>query len=509
MAVKNTFGEQGKKIWEDIIKIGKNRNGEDFNEYENNEQWFKYNPKNKEEKNLKIGSLMKWAKEDNQELYCKLLNINDEEIDGVKNDLEATEKVFKLYPNWVFCKGVLYVFNQNTGVWEDNKTAYYDVIKRYTNALYVMTEFDGHWKISKSKSYGNTVSLMDKIPILLPTLCTNNNWIREKQNSSLGKILFNNGYYDFHKRLFYDRETYGFNPEILFMGKIHHDFTQFTDDELEYMEDIRHRFFHNTLGQEVGDYFILNLARGLAGDMMKRILFGLGGTNTGKTILCEALAASCGDYVGGFNAENLSYRNTSNDEAQIMRWALLLRYKRIIFSNEMKSNCDLNGNMIKKISSGGDTLIGRRHCQEEEEFNTHFLPICLANDLPKIKPYDDAVSGRVRVISYTKQFVEGEPSNELELKMDMNIKQEIKTLRFQRVFMGLLIRSYDTFHTDNNRVETEPAEVLAAKDEWVGKGSSPIESFFEDFEVTNNPDDYVRSKDIEEWLVQKQLGITM
>ena len=93
--------------------------------------------------------------------------------------------------------------------------------------------------------------------------------------------------------------------------------------------------------------------------------------------------------------------------------------------------------------------------------------------------------------------------------MDMNIKQEIKTLRFQRVFMGLLIRSYDTFHTDNNRVETEPAEVLAAKDEWVGKGSSPIESFFEDFEVTNNPDDYVRSKDIEEWLVQKQLGITM
>jgi len=353
------------------------------------------------------------------------------------------------------------------------------------------------------------VSLMDKIPILMPTLCTNNNWIREKQNSSLGKILFHNGYYDFHKRLFYDKDTYGFNPDVVFMGKIHHNFTSFTEEELEYMEDVRRRFFHNTLGEDVGDYLILNLARGLAGDMLKRILFGLGGTNTGKTILCEALMASCGDYVGSFNAENLSYRNTSNDEAQIMRWALLLRYKRIIFSNEMKSSSELNGNMIKKISSGGDTLIGRRHCQEEEEFNTHFLPICLANDLPKIKPYDDAVNGRVRVISYTKQFVDGEPSNELELKKDLNIKDEIATLKFQRVFLGLLIREYDHFHADCNRVETEPADVVRAKEDWVGQGSSPIESFFEEFEITNNPDDYIRSKEIEEWLVEKQLGITM
>ena len=77
---------------------------------------------------------MAWAKKDNPELYKKLLSIKDEEIDGVKNDLEATEKVYTLYPNWVFCKKVLHVFNQNPGLWEDNKTAYHDAIKRYTNA---------------------------------------------------------------------------------------------------------------------------------------------------------------------------------------------------------------------------------------------------------------------------------------------------------------------------------------------------------------------------------------
>jgi hypothetical protein len=38
----------------------------------------------------------------------------------------------------------------------------------------------------------------------------------------------------------------------------------------------------------------------------------------------------------------------SNDEAQIMRWSYLLRYKKIIFSNELKQECVLSGNIMKK-----------------------------------------------------------------------------------------------------------------------------------------------------------------
>jgi hypothetical protein len=103
------------------------------------------------------------------------------------------------------------------------------------------------------------------------------------------------------------------------------------------------------------------------GDIQKRILFGLGGTNCGKSIITTAIMLSCGDYVGSFNAENLAHKNNVDDEAKSMRWAMLLRYKRLIFSNEMKTKIVLNGNMIKKISSGGDTLIGRTHGKEELE----------------------------------------------------------------------------------------------------------------------------------------------
>ena len=67
MAVKNSFGETGKSIWEQICSSGDN-----YDSQKNNEQWYKYIPKNKDDKLVKFGSLVKWAKEDNLEKYEEL-----------------------------------------------------------------------------------------------------------------------------------------------------------------------------------------------------------------------------------------------------------------------------------------------------------------------------------------------------------------------------------------------------------------------------------------------------
>jgi phage/plasmid-associated DNA primase len=116
-----------------------------------------------------------------------------------------------------------------------------------------------------------------------------------------------------------------------------------------------------------------------------------------------------GQYCGTFTAENLAFNNNTNDEAQKLRWAFLFRHKRLVISNEITNNRSLNGNLIKKVCSGGDSMQGRIHGGLETEFIPQFLTIVLANDIPEIKPYDDAVEDRVRVYSYTKSFVD-EPS---------------------------------------------------------------------------------------------------
>lgn len=434
--------------------------------------------------------------------------VEDDTI-GVLDDLDGAKMVYKLYPYWVTCKRILYVFDKTSGLWTDNRIDMKRIIGRFASSLYLLKP-DKDGKLTKtSKSYGGDTRMQNNMIEQLITLdeCRNDNWIKETQFTSLGKLLFNNGYYDFITEKFYKKDDEGFtNSEIVFTGKIYHDFEPFTDDEMEYMDDVQQRLFYNSLGENVGDYLILNLARGLAGDRMKRMLFGLGESGSGKTVITQAIMSSCGDYVGSFNAENLACRNSSNDEAQIMRWVLLLRNKRIIFSNEIKSTVEINGNFIKKISSGGDKIIGRRHRDDEEEFYTHFLPVCFANDLPKITPYDDGVDIRVRIISYNKSYVD-EPSNEFELKKDPNIESEIKTLLFQRVMVGLLIREYSLYK--QNGLKPEPDEVLNAKTEWVGEEANCIKSFLNDYEITNDANHYVKSNDVKFWLERKKFGISM
>ena len=430
-------------------------------------------------------------------------------FEGCLTDKDAAEKLYNLYPHWITSIGELYVFDYTTGLYSNDTIVFNKIITIHCRFLHIMLKDDTHnkdWYRSDVRSYGNTSNLFDKVITILKTLNINNDWLKKSQSSSLGKILFENGFYDFNEQKFYDK----FNSDYVFFGKIHHKFTEFDEDDLEYMQSIIQRIFYDTLGKEAGDFFILSLARGLSGECMKRILFAIGDTNCGKGVITTATALSIGDLFGSFNAESLAHRESSQDEAQIMRWVLLLRFKRIIISNEMKSGMTLNGNFIKKIASGGDLLIGRTHCKEETEFITHFLAIVLDNDMNPITPYDDAVDNRVKCLTFTKSFVDREPQNELELRMDLNIKEELKTLRFQKCFVGILIKAHMEF-MGNNKVQFEPDCVKNSKKNLIESTTdkNPLNILLRDYEITNILTDFVKSKDLQDWINEKKLGISI
>lgn len=389
-------------------------------------------------------------------------------------------------------------------MWRNNKTIYFSIIEKFEKELTVLVQDKYGCLKATQKSYGNTLSLMERLPPLIKALCINDNWLLDTQYSSLGKLLFNNGYFDMREGHFYEKKY--FKPEIVFFGKINRDFIEPNEKDLEYIDDLEHRLFFNVLGEEVGTYFLSMLSRGLAGDMMKNIMFCLGDSNCGKSTLTTAIINSCGDYAGSFNAENLAITKSTQDEAQKMRWAMLLRYKRFIFSNEMKSHIEIDGTMIKKISSGGDQITGRTHGQEEKQFLTHYLPICFANDLPNISPYDNAVDNRVRVISYKKIYVDN-PENEFELKKDYNIENEMKTENFKNAFVCMLIRRYSIYIQNKSLIE--PLEVINGKKEWISKSSSFIEIFLENFEISDNENDFLPNEEIEEFIKNKKLAITI
>jgi hypothetical protein len=159
---------------------------------------------------------------------------------------------------------------------------------------------------------------------------------------------------------------------------------------------------------------------------------------------------------------------------------------------------------MKKPSSGGDAIVARGHGANEEEFECHFLAMIFANDLPKIVPYDNAMADRTAVFSFSKTYVEN-PSNEFELKMNPNLKYEILTVEFQRALVGLLIQAY----MNKSKFTYIPDESIRSKEEWITSDKSLIDTFQHDFEITNDEKDFVQSRDIETWIRNNNLGITM
>ena len=449
----------------------------------------------------------------------KLLNenvekVNVEEVTGIYegDDSGASKMILEKYPHWKCCNDVLYVFDDNTGMWSDKIDIQNNIISRYAEFLDIIkTGVDGTVKKTGRNYAKNNQKRRDIYPYIREN-CVDNDWIVRTETSSLGKILFLNGHYDFKRSLFvygrpmdckdeYDGEENGFNPEIVFFYRIDHELTGFTDDDTVYMNSIQERLFTLPLGKDVGDYLTLNLARAFSGDItIKRILFGLGMSNSGKGILTKACQLSMGQYCGVFTGENLAFNNVNNDEAQKMRWAMLLRNKRLIISNELSTKKMLDGNLIKKLASGGDTIQGRLHGQHETDFKPQYLAILLANDMPEIKPFDIAIQNRVRVYSYTKAFVD-EPRNEYELKKDPNLDNEMKSRQFQRCFIGLLIRKYLEY-SDNGCVENEPNEVLVARNDWIGttEENDIINKFQQFYEITNCESDYIPSRDVENFI---------
>lgn len=454
------------------------------------------------------------TKEMNKDLCKELSQIKDEiEFKGVSSDLEACEKLFSLCNKWVYCEGQLYTFDVQNGLWSSDHITHLKVARLWVNELYQITDEDG--KISKTISYGNNIVLCEKMLKWMPTLCTNNEWIKQNQNSSLGKILFNNGYYDMTNGIFYpkNKKTNEFeSSDIIFFGKIYRDFNEPTEEDKVYMEDIKYRYFEQSLTKEEGNYLLEMMSKGLSGEKLKKVLFGLGEANAGKSTVAKAIIYSCGDYASSFSADNLAHKITSNDEGQINRWALLHRYRRLIFSNELdtgngKKKIELNGNQLKKHSSGGDELVGRVHGGLEISFVPHYLMFIFANDLPPINPYDDAVDNRVRIISYKKSFVEN-PTNEFELKRDNNLEKEMQTDKFKNAIVNLLITTYNDMR-DKIIIHAEPLAVLNAKKDWVQQDKNIVETFLQDFEFTSDRTDFVFNDVIVDWLKSQGLGITI
>jgi hypothetical protein len=390
------------------------------------------------------------------------------------SDIVAVMRLLTVFPHWKYCCGTLYAFDEETGMWADDPTVHREILTKYA-----------------CFPYNCSVKNMNSLLTLLPSKCRDNNWLKNNADSSLGKILFKNGWYDgtFHSE---------FDHNIVFFARIPFDYSP---PDTEYMESIAERFFYAPLNPTDGEYLISCVANAFMGVRKKHILFGLGDSNGGKSQLTEMILGCVGGYGGVFNSASLCVNQNNADDAAKLRVWLLKRYLRIIISNEIKQSALIDSTTVKTIASGGkDTIEARTHHKEEENFIPHFTCFVLANDIPKFSIYDDAINNRVKVVSFDKVFVDN-PTEPNHLKKDDTLSAESKTPAFQKAFIDLLLDRFP-------KPFVEPESVSKHKNVWIDETPNIAVRFFQDYEITDDLKDRVPSTEIQDWIKENKFEMS-
>tara|TARA_R110000772_G_scaffold268231_1_gene394508 strand:+ start:114 stop:2564 length:2451 start_codon:yes stop_codon:yes gene_type:complete len=226
---------------------------------------------------------------------------------------------------------------------------------------------------------------MDMLAYVEPT--EDPDFIENLWQSNLHKLCFKNGYYDFKKGQLvdYDNDTHT-------TIKINSDYGIANDKIIQQVYDkILNPIFNND--NELRDCWLNYIARGLAGHIEdKNWAVGIGERDCGKGVVGGMLENCFGEYCRSTNSENFLFKKGQADSAKALSWLVPFEFRRLLLTNEITVDAErkyrINGNTLKKLSSGGDKIEARVNHKDEINFKIQARVCMFCNDLPPIEPAD-------------------------------------------------------------------------------------------------------------------------
>ena len=277
------------------------------------------------------------------------------------------------------------IFMRINNVWTENDK----IIKR--NLMKAV----GNMNIYMKKVVGEDITLipystmkrgcMDMLAYVEPT--EDEDFIDKLWTSNLFKLCFRNGYYDFKKgeRVDYDMDTHT-------TIKINREYKE-PDMKIvkEVYEKILNPIFNND--KDLMNCWLNYVARGLAGHIEdKNWGVGIGERDCGKGVLVGMLESCFGEYCRSTNSENFLFKKGQSDSAKALSWLVPFEFRRLLLTNEITIDSEgkyrINGNTLKKLSSGGDKIEARVNHKDEINFKIQGRVCMFCNDLPPIEPAD-------------------------------------------------------------------------------------------------------------------------
>lgn len=350
---------------------------------------------------------IKWDyKEHNTEIKAILDEL--EITDNINFFIGETEQdvanycVNNLFKNKLIkCQGEVYIYDNK--IWTKHDTINIIPKELGKHDLYITTA-KGDRLISKDTKGQDSLSKM-----IMRNVKVDDDFAESMYLSTLNKICFQNGFYDFTIGTFQTYTDYNipltpfiiqrdYKPEksgydALYRKVFYPTFNiNFNDDGVLQDEDNLQRLEHLR--------FILHkFAKMIAGqNKTKEWMMFLGDRNSGKGIFQELFLNSFGKYITETNSGNFLEKSVSGgtDLDKLYAFMAKFEFSRLVFMNEVKQALDSKGKniykfdseIIKKLTSGGDLINCRVNNKDARQFHIQSSFIMNCNDEPSYTSQD-------------------------------------------------------------------------------------------------------------------------
>ena len=177
-----------------------------------------------------------------------------------------------------------------------------------------------------------------------------------------------------------------------------------------------------------------------------------GSGGNGKSLLINILEASFGEYQAKVNPTLLTRKRTSSAGPQPEMFKT--KGARLVSMQEPDEKEPINSGLMKEIS-GGDTGTCRALHAMPVTFTPMYTPILMCNAKPHVNPQDEAVWRRLRVVDFPVKFVYNpNPNDKFQKQRDDTLKEKIKL--WPSAFMYKLLSYYKMYVQDEKLEEPEP-----------------------------------------------------
>jgi P4 family phage/plasmid primase-like protien len=466
------------RLEEAFIEFSRKALLEKFNEEESRNEWNRANTRIMECR-LGVGTLHKWAKEDNQMKYndikreqlSKLMfnSTNQTHTDVARYIYEKYKYEFKCssisHGRWYYYNNHRWVLNERGN--ELKKKMSYEVVQDYN-------EYETHcknkadeikeegaekdsWQVRSKKSF-ELVSKLKKHSYKNPvfTECQELFFDADFEyelDSNNDLLHFNNGVYDLNKKEFregYLEDNISLSTNINFIEQP----TEEDNEKIKQVEELINKILPI---ERVRNYILNLLASFLHGENKEqKFHFWTGSGSNGKSTLIDFYKKIIGDYYGSMPITALTQGRGGAETASPV--FSTIRGKRFISfeENENVHDFEIKVGFLRQLT-GNNEITARKLCCHPITFKPQFKIVYICNELPQIPSDDDGTWRRIRVVEFVSKFCENpNPSKPYEFTIDRELSNKLD--EWKEVFMYILIQYYQNSYRVNGIIE--PEEVL-------------------------------------------------